>query len=199
MTIGSKEVFAKNLKIYMENKGKTQKELAKIVGVSAPTINDWVNAKKYPRIEKIEILANYFDILKSDLIEEKQEITPKDNSRTMGEIIRELRLKQHLTLEECSEELGITIKELQLIENGNKQLTTNTMNDIAHLFGMRSIDLVGLYFFPSENTESFTFTKEYIESVKRWYIEFGENGLTPKEQTKLFEFTRFLVWQRENK
>jgi transcriptional regulator with XRE-family HTH domain len=69
----SKEVFAKNLRYYMENRGKSQKELAEIVGVSAPTMNEWLKAKKYPRIDKIEILANYFGILKSDLIEEKTE------------------------------------------------------------------------------------------------------------------------------
>lgn len=67
----SKEVFARNLRYYMESRGKTQKELAEIVGVSAPTVNDWLKAKKYPRIDKIEIMSNYFGILKSDLIEEK--------------------------------------------------------------------------------------------------------------------------------
>lgn len=71
MAIWSKEVFAKNLRSYMEMKGKSQKELAEIVGVSAPTMHDWLKGKKYPRIDKIEILADYFGILKSDLIEEK--------------------------------------------------------------------------------------------------------------------------------
>lgn len=73
MAVWSKEVFAKNLRRYMERKGKSQKELAEIVGVSAPTMHDWLKAKKYPRIDKIEILADYFGILKSDLIEEKTE------------------------------------------------------------------------------------------------------------------------------
>ena len=67
----SKDVFAKNLKRYMERAGKTQREMADIVGVSAPTFSDWINAKKYPRIDKIEIMADYFGILKSDLIEDK--------------------------------------------------------------------------------------------------------------------------------
>ena len=67
----SKDVFAKNLKRYMDRSGKTQREMADIVGVSAPTFSDWINAKKYPRIDKIEILADYFGILKSDLIEDK--------------------------------------------------------------------------------------------------------------------------------
>lgn len=73
MAIWSKEVFAKNLKHHMDRKGINQKELAEIVGVSAPTVNEWLKAKKYPRIDKIEILSNYFGILKSDLIEEKSE------------------------------------------------------------------------------------------------------------------------------
>lgn len=67
----SKEVFARNLQYYMDKSGKNQKEIAQIVGVSAPALCDWLNAKKYPRIDKIEMLANYFGILKSDLIEDK--------------------------------------------------------------------------------------------------------------------------------
>ena len=73
MVVWSKEIFAKNLRFYMENRGKTQKELADIAGVSAPTVCDWLKAKKYPRIDKIDILADYFGILKSDLIEEKSD------------------------------------------------------------------------------------------------------------------------------
>lgn len=69
----SKKVLAKNLKHYMQVAGKTQKELAEVAGVSAPTFNEWINEKKYPRIDKIQKLADYFGILKSDLIEEKGE------------------------------------------------------------------------------------------------------------------------------
>ena len=82
MTVWSKEVFAKNLKMYMERRGKTQKELAEIVGVSAPTMHDWLKGKKYPRIDKIEILADYFGILKSDLIEDKKEKPAIDDGFT---------------------------------------------------------------------------------------------------------------------
>lgn len=71
----SNAVFARNLRKYMERSGKTQRDMAEIVGVSSATMSDWLNEKKYPRIDKIEILANYFQILKSDLIEEK--LTPE--------------------------------------------------------------------------------------------------------------------------
>lgn len=81
--IGNKETMAKNLHYYLERSGKTQKEMSEIVGVGTSTFNDWMKAKKYPRIDKIEMLANYFGILKSDLIEEKtddhREIQKKNN------------------------------------------------------------------------------------------------------------------------
>lgn len=70
--IGNKETFAKNLSYYVNRCGRDQKELAEIVGVAPSTFNEWLKAKKYPRIDKVEILANYFGILKSDLIEEKE-------------------------------------------------------------------------------------------------------------------------------
>lgn len=72
-SIGNKEIFAKNLNYYIDRSGKSKKELADMVGVAPSTFNDWTKAKKYPRIDKIEILANIFKILKSDLIEEKTE------------------------------------------------------------------------------------------------------------------------------
>ena len=70
-SIGNKEVFSKNLKYYIERSGKDRRELSKIWGFPYSTVTEWINGKKYPRIDRIEIMANYFGILKSDLIEEK--------------------------------------------------------------------------------------------------------------------------------
>ena len=77
----SKEIFAKNLKHYMDIHGINQKELSSIVGVSAPTVNDWMKAKKYPRIDRIERMANYFGIQKSDLIEDKSKLAGMPKSQ----------------------------------------------------------------------------------------------------------------------
>lgn len=70
----NKEIFAKNLLYYIEKHGKEQKEIAESVGVAPSTFNEWVKAKKYPRMDKVEKLANYFGILKSDLIEEQSKV-----------------------------------------------------------------------------------------------------------------------------
>ena len=84
--IGNKETFARNLSYYIDKHGIEQKELAEIVGVAPSTFNAWVKAKKHPRIDKIERLANYFGILKSDLIEEQDNVeAPRAMSLTKSE------------------------------------------------------------------------------------------------------------------
>ena len=85
--IGNAEVFAKNLKFYLEKSGKTQKEVALAIGVTPASLNEWIKAKKYPRIDKIEMLATYFGILKSDLIENKgmNKTLPQVQQLTEGE------------------------------------------------------------------------------------------------------------------
>ena len=82
--------MAKNLAYYLNRSGKTQKEMAEVVGVAPSTFNDWMNARKYPRIDKIQIMANYFGILKSDLIEEKMTEKDKKNSDTITGITKAL-------------------------------------------------------------------------------------------------------------
>ena len=71
--IGNKETFSRNLKYYIEKSGKDRRELAEIWGFPYSTVTEWINGRKYPRIDRIEIMADYFGILKSDLIEEKTE------------------------------------------------------------------------------------------------------------------------------
>ena len=70
-SIGNKAIFSKNLKYYIEQSGKDRRELAEIWGFPYSTVTEWINGRKYPRIDRIEIMADYFGILKSDLIEER--------------------------------------------------------------------------------------------------------------------------------
>lgn len=83
----NKYIFSKNLKRLMENKGVSRREIADILGISYFTVTDWVNGKKYPRMDKVELLANYFGVLKSDLIEETEDTknSPPVQSITEGE------------------------------------------------------------------------------------------------------------------
>ena len=69
--LGNKEIMAKNIKYYMDLHGKTRNEICEALGVKYTTFSDWVKGNSYPRIDKIELLANYFGIEKSDLVEDK--------------------------------------------------------------------------------------------------------------------------------
>ena len=68
--LGNKEIFSKNLRKYIEISGKDRKDIAKELGYSYSTFTDWYNGNVYPRIDRIEKIANYFGVKKSDLIEE---------------------------------------------------------------------------------------------------------------------------------
>ncbi len=85
--LGNKETFAKNLKYYMDTYSKDRNDICQILDVPYSTLSDWLNAKKYPRIDKIELLANYFNIQKSDLIENKNDVINNE-----PELLKQFRL-----------------------------------------------------------------------------------------------------------
>lgn len=69
----NKSIFASNLQKYMNLNNKTRRDVCDALGFSYYTFTDWVKGKKYPRMDKVEMLANYFGIQKSDLIESSSE------------------------------------------------------------------------------------------------------------------------------
>ena len=74
--LGNKQVMAENIRYYLRKNNLSQSDICNALGFKAATFSDWVNAKTYPRIDKIEMMANYFGISKSDLVE-KRPTTPE--------------------------------------------------------------------------------------------------------------------------
>jgi repressor LexA len=68
-----KRIFSKNLRKYMTINQKNQMDLMRDLGLSSSTVSNWCTGAKLPRMDKVQILADYFHILKSDLIEDKSE------------------------------------------------------------------------------------------------------------------------------
>lgn len=68
--LGNKQIMANNIRHYMNVHSVSQTEICNTLGFKMPTFSDWVNAKTYPRIDKIELMANYFGITKADLVED---------------------------------------------------------------------------------------------------------------------------------
>ena len=69
--LGNRIIFAKNLKHYMDIYKVDRNQLCTALGFKYTTVSEWLAGNKYPRIDKIEMLANYFNVQKSDLIEDK--------------------------------------------------------------------------------------------------------------------------------
>jgi transcriptional regulator with XRE-family HTH domain len=84
-----KKIFAKNLRHYLDRENKTQKEVADAIGVSPQTFNTWLQMVALPRMGKVQVLADYFGINKSDLLEDKG-AQEEDNSYYIDEEAKEL-------------------------------------------------------------------------------------------------------------
>lgn len=87
--MGNKEIFSANLRKYIEMSGKTRTQLCDEWNVPRSTLGDWINGTKYPRIDKIELMADYFGISMSELIDDQKETHEKND--TIADIIIRLR------------------------------------------------------------------------------------------------------------
>lgn len=74
----NKRIMAQNIKRYMEKKGVTNQQVCDALDFKYTTFMDWVKGVTYPRIGKVEAMAQYFGCEKSDLIEEEKEPTETD-------------------------------------------------------------------------------------------------------------------------
>ena len=68
--LGNKEIMAANIKRFLEERNMSQTDLCNALALKQMTVSDWCNAKTYPRIDKIELMANFFGVSKADLVEE---------------------------------------------------------------------------------------------------------------------------------
>lgn len=72
-----RRIFSKNLNRYISNSGKQQKEVAKDLGIPNTTFNSWCVGRIMPRMGKVQMIADYFGIGKSDLVDDKSNIVGK--------------------------------------------------------------------------------------------------------------------------
>lgn len=66
----TKQIFAKKLSRLLSDRGITQAELAGIMGVAASSVSAWCNGEKMPRMDKVEWIARYFNVMKTELLED---------------------------------------------------------------------------------------------------------------------------------
>lgn len=71
-----RRTFSNNLKKYLEVNGKQPVDIVNELGIPFSTVSNWINGLKLPRMGKVELLAHWLKIEKSDLLEEKKEDSP---------------------------------------------------------------------------------------------------------------------------
>ena len=66
----TKQIFARKLSKLLADRGLTQAELAGIMGVAASSVSAWCSGDKMPRMDKVEWIAQYFNVMKTELLED---------------------------------------------------------------------------------------------------------------------------------
>lgn len=119
----SKQIMAENIKYYMEKKGITNQQLCDALNFKYTTFIDWINAVTYPRIGKIETMADYFNCSKSDLIEEHVTREQHDTNSEIVEVIFKLRTSPEL------------LKLCTILKDLDKEQITSITAMIQQLYG----------------------------------------------------------------
>lgn len=131
-----KIIFAKNLNYYVYTSGKQQKEIAEDLDFNTKTFNGWCKGLSLPTMGKVQKIADYFGIGKSDLLDDKIEYS-KINSSIKGVKINVLgrvaagipieAIEDIIDTEEITEELARTGKFFGLQIKGDS-MTPNICN-----------------------------------------------------------------------
>lgn len=147
----SRDVFAHNLQFYVKTSGRTQKEIAEELGVSTATFCDWVKGKKFPRIDKIELLAEYFGVQKSDLIDynpvaNPEEYSKNDESESMRKTFAanlKMQMAKHgKSRKDVSDAIGVSYFTFSDWVNAKKYPRMNKIEALANYFGIPKSDLI---------------------------------------------------------
>lgn len=120
--LGNKQIMASNIRSHLDSLGLNAKDFSNRLDFKYSTVLDWLNAKTYPRIDKIEKMANYFGVEKSDLVEAKDanELPNKINS-----IVRQLNADRQQNVVDYSSK---QLKE-QLQEENTKVISIKEARD----------------------------------------------------------------------
>lgn len=85
-----KRIFARNLSRYMELCNKKQADIINDLGINKSAVSTWINGTRMPRMDKVQALADYFGINKSDLLEDKNNTNSGLSSSDRRDIAKNL-------------------------------------------------------------------------------------------------------------
>ncbi|CMX82965.1 XRE family transcriptional regulator [Streptococcus pneumoniae] len=134
MSLGNKQIMADNIKRLLSAKGLNPRQLAIALDFKYTTVNDWVNAKTYPRIDKIEMLANFFNVSKSDLVENKNAET------TYHSLIQSI----YDQLTPPRQAKALTYLKKQLLEQKNENIVSENIISLDDYRESKTLPVIGV-------------------------------------------------------
>ena len=182
MSIGS------NIKYYRELHHLTQKELAEAIGVSDKAVSTWENDKKIPRMGVIQKMADFFNIQKTNIIEDSPNlVTNKVLNSSINTIVavnlKKIRADKMLRYADISALSGVTKEDLQAFEEGTKRPKSADIRNIELALDLEKGTLKGKKpYIPTGPDESIPTKPNEIVVDNKHII------LSPEEYKKLNEF-----------
>ena len=87
-------MYEKFARLLQEN-GVTPYRVHNETGVSQSTLSDWKNGKSVPKIDKLQLIADYFEVPVSYLLEDEHEKSPapENSEQSIEAILEEARKK----------------------------------------------------------------------------------------------------------
>lgn len=188
---GNKATMSHNIKYYMDLHHKSRNDMCAALGVSYSTFTDWVKGKKYPRIDKIELMANYFNITKADLVEEPTRKTKKFEIPVLGYVRAGIPIEaveEILDYEEISEDMArqgeyfalkikgdsmepriregdvVIVRKQSVVDNGDIAVVLVNGDDATVKKFFRYDNGISLISF-NPNYDPFTYTPEQVNSM----------------------------------
>lgn len=111
-----KKIFSKNLNYYMQMNGTSQTDIINDLGFNKSAVSTWCNGTRLPRMDKVDALARYFKISRSELMEERTDGKTEDRyylndetAQAAQEIFdnKELRMLFDATRDSAPEDLKV--------------------------------------------------------------------------------------------
>lgn len=188
MSPTAREIFPKNLQKIMDEKDLKQKDIAIILGVTPSAINDWVRGKKYPRVDKIEALAQYFGIDKSDLIEEKP-VLPTLSPEEVGTELQKILTERGISPPELDERADIKAGTTAKIIAGKYEPHIDVAVKLSAVLDIPASLLLGV----KEDAQAIS--KQRFRT--RLYQEIPDLILNDEEITEIINYIKYLISKRK--
>lgn len=107
-----KEILSNNLNELIDKKRKSQADVIRDLGIPEATIRSWFNGEKYPRIDKIQMLADYFNVPRSRITEEQTGVMQRVSNLIKVPVLGLITCGEPILAEENIEEYREEIADL---------------------------------------------------------------------------------------